>query len=1085
LVRAAGTFRREQEASVRYEQRLSLSVGLLVILVCITLSVVFYHSEQTSLLQSIDERLLSAAHFAKALLPPDYHDRLNNRDSVTPEDYDRIVERNNRLCVQLGLQYLWSCMVVDGQIVFTTSTSPEKDVTRGDHAQFFETHGDPAAFTRVFQTMTVDYSSFRNEWGHGRMVLVPFRDAQGRPYCFGASVGVDEVRAGLHHTLVRAVVLSGLLTAICLIATLLLSRRLSRPIVGLTEAAHRIAGGDLSQAVHVTGPMEIERLSQALNDMRSSISEKIDALRERTEELDRYFTNALSLLCIADTDGYFRRLSQEWADTLGYPLEELVGRRFLDFVHPDDLPATREAVARLADQKQVVSFVNRYRCRDGTYRWIEWWSCPAGKLIYAVAQDITERRQAEEALRLSQAHLHSIFRAAPTGIGVVHDRTFTEVNDRICEITGYAREELLGQSARMVYPSDEEYDCIGRERYRQTAECGTCTVETRWRRKDGKIANILLSSTPLDPDNPQAGVTFAALDITQRKQAEDEARLNEMRLEALVRLNEMTAASDRELAHFAMEEAVRLTNSTVGYLAYTSEDEQILNMYAWSKTAMAECAITDKPIVYPVVDTGLWGEAIRQRRPIITNDYETPNPLKKGYPQGHVRVQRHMNVPVLDGDRIVLVAGVGNKTEPYDESDVRQLILLMEGMWRTAQRRRAESTLVTERRRLAAILEGTNVGTWEWNIQTGETVYNQRWAEIIGYTLEEIAPITVDTWRQFTHPEDLRVSEEALQLHFRQELDIYECETRMRHKNGEWIWVLDRGKVATWTEDGRPILMSGTHQDITERKRAEAEIRDLNRGLERRVQERTADLAAVNRELEAFAYSVSHDLRAPLRAMDGFSQILLEDFAPKLDLSARDHLQRIRRGAQRMGKLIDDILALSRATRVEMSRATVDLSATAEQVLKDCASGEPERNVSWQVQPDLAARGDPQLLRLVLENLLSNAWKFTRRQPAARIEIGRMSAAEGERAGGAEADVYFVRDNGVGFDMAFAAKLFGAFQRLHRSDEFPGTGIGLATVQRIIHRHHGRVWAEAEVDRGTTIYFTLPRAEESVLGNVG
>ncbi len=1066
---------------MHYEQRVSLSVGLLVVLACVLLSVIFYQSQQSSLLRSIDQRLFTAAHFAKELLPADYHDRLTNRDSVTPEEFDRIVDRNNRLCLQLGLQYLWSCMVVDGQIVFTSSTSPGKDVTRGDHARFFEAHCDPASFERVFRTMTVDYSSFRNEWGHGRQVLIPFRDAHGRPYCFGASVRVDEVRAALQRTLGQAAAVSGLCAAICLIATLLLSRSLSRPIVGLTDAARRIAGGDLSRAVDVTGPQEVERLSRALNDMRGSIREKIDALREQTEEFDQFFANALSLLCITDTDGHFRRLSQEWANTLGYPLEVLIGRRFIDFVHPDDIQKTLAADRQLADQNPVQGFVNRFRCRDGSYRWLEWRSFPAGKMIYGVARDITEQRQAEDALHQSQARLHSIVRAAPTGIGVVRNRVFTEVNDRICEMTGYTREELLGRNARILYPSDEDYEYVGREKYRQIAERGTGTVETRWLRKDGRIIDVLLSSSRLDAQDLEVGVTFTALDITERKRAAEEARLDELRLEALVRLNEMTTASDQELAYFAMEEAVRLTNSTVGYLAFASEDEQVLHMYAWSKTAMAQCAIADKPLVYPVETTGLWGEAVRQRRPIITNDYQAPNSLKKGYPDGHVRVSRHMNVPVFDGDRIVIVAGVGNKAEPYDDSDVRQLILLMEGMWRSVQRRRAEETLATERRRLAAILEGTNVGTWEWNVETGEIVYNERWAEMIGYTLEELSPVSVDTWRRFTHPDDLRVSEEILQRHFNGALDSYECETRMRHRNGAWIWVLDRGKVTTRTNGGRPLLMSGTHQDITERKRAEAAIRDLNRELEQRVQERTADLAAVNRELEAFAYSVSHDLRAPLRAMDGFSQVLLEDHAPQLDPAARDHLERIRRGAQRMGKLIDDILALSRATRVEMSRTTVDLSTTAEQVLADCASSEPERRVTWEIQPGLVARGDPQLLRLVLENLLNNAWKFTRRQPAARIEFGRLSPQQTGQSGGL--DVYYVRDNGVGFDMMFADKLFGAFQRLHRSDEFPGTGIGLATVQRIIHRHHGRVWAEAEVDRGATIYFTLPRAANTSRGD--
>ena len=189
-------------------------------------------------------------------------------------------------------------------------------------------------------------------------------------------------------------------------------------------------------------------------------------------------------------------------------------------------------------------------------------------------------------------------------------------------------------------------------------------------------------------------------DITERKRGEESLQLNEARLETLQRLNQMTGAALAEIAEFAMEEAVRLTRSKLGYVAFANEDESVLTMFAWSKTAMQECAIQDRPLEYPVATTGLWGEAVRQRRPIITNDYAAPNPWKKGTPAGHVALQRHMNVPVFDGDRIVIVAGVGNKDTDYDESDVRQLTLLMSGMWRIVRRKRAEEEL----QKLAAVV---------------------------------------------------------------------------------------------------------------------------------------------------------------------------------------------------------------------------------------------------------------------------------------------------------------------------------------------------------------------------------------------
>jgi signal transduction histidine kinase len=249
-------------------------------------------------------------------------------------------------------------------------------------------------------------------------------------------------------------------------------------------------------------------------------------------------------------------------------------------------------------------------------------------------------------------------------------------------------------------------------------------------------------------------------------------------------------------------------------------------------------------------------------------------------------------------------------------------------------------------------------------------------------------------------------------------------------------------------------------------KRAE-EDRRMKTELEQRVAERTAQLEAANRELEAFSYSVSHDLRAPLRSIDGFSQVLLEVYAGKLDAQGVDCLQRVRAATQRMGLLIDDLLKLSRVTRAEMNIAPVDLSAMAGTLVEEFRKADPERKVEVAIEPGLKALGDPALLRVMLENLLSNAWKFTGKKDHARIELGSNRDSTGEQT-------FYVRDNGAGFDMEYVGKLFGAFQRLHNPSEFPGTGIGLATAQRVLHRHGGHIRAEGAIDRGTTFYFALP-----------
>jgi signal transduction histidine kinase len=235
--------------------------------------------------------------------------------------------------------------------------------------------------------------------------------------------------------------------------------------------------------------------------------------------------------------------------------------------------------------------------------------------------------------------------------------------------------------------------------------------------------------------------------------------------------------------------------------------------------------------------------------------------------------------------------------------------------------------------------------------------------------------------------------------------------------------------------------------------------------LEQRVVERTAQLETANKELESFSYSVSHDLRAPLRSIDGFSQALLEDYNDKLDAEGQADLRRVRAATQRMAQLIDDMLDLSRVTRAEIRREAIDLSALARNVGAELYKSESGRAIEFSVTEGLVAEGDARLLRIALENLLRNAWKFTGKHAAARIEFGVMQN-NGKPA-------YFVRDDGAGFDMAYANKLFGAFQRLHAMSEFNGTGIGLATVQRIINRHGGRVWAEGEVEKGATFYFTL------------
>lgn len=277
------------------------------------------------------------------------------------------------------------------------------------------------------------------------------------------------------------------------------------------------------------------------------------------------------------------------------------------------------------------------------------------------------------------------------------------------------------------------------------------------------------------------------------------------------------------------------------------------------------------------------------------------------------------------------------------------------------------------------------------------------------------------------------------------------------------VWNLSYCQAIRWL-DGRMVRLD-TALDISERKHTEDEIRKLNLELEQRVSERTRELEAANKELEAFSYSISHDLRSPLRSIDGFSQAVVEDYGDKLDENGKNYLNRIRAATQRMGRLIDDILKLSRVTRAEMQKQEVDLGQLAEAIMEEIRGSDAGRRVEVRIQQGMTAEGDPNLLNAMLTNLLGNAWKFTGKTSEPRIEFGCIVKDN--------KNIYFVKDNGAGFDMAYANKLFGAFQRLHSESEFAGTGIGLATVQRIIRRHGGRIWAEGVVNQGSTFYFTL------------
>ena len=395
-------------------------------------------------------------------------------------------------------------------------------------------------------------------------------------------------------------------------------------------------------------------------------------------------------------------------------------------------------------------------------------------------------------------------------------------------------------------------------------------------------------------------------------------------------------------------------------------------------------------------------------------------------------------------------------------------------------RKHLESELKKRQIHLQAAQRIAHLGSWEFDVATGDITWSEEVFRILGQDIT-LGPPDYENLLQIYHPDD-RPEHERLVQQALEQGKPYDLECRVLHDDGHLSYIQARGEP-NLDEQGRVVNIMGTILDISDRKQQELHLLKT-----------TAQLEASNRELEAFAYSVSHDLRAPLRAIDGFSQALVEDYGEHLDAEAQDYIERIRRNVSRMSQLIDDLLRLSRVSRVAIEPQRVNLSELAGAIGSQLKEAYPDYPVKLQITPELTLNADPSLMEMMLTNLLENAWKFTHHQPQPQIEVGRRSslkeilktspeflqessldiAPETLNPRLLDAPVYFVRDNGAGFDMKYSKMLFGVFQRLHNTQEFPGTGIGLATVHRIIQRHGGLIWGQSQVGQGATFYFLIP-----------
>ncbi len=599
--------------------------------------------------------------------------------------------------------------------------------------------------------------------------------------------------------------------------------------------------------------------------------------------------------------------------------------------------------------------------------------------------------------------------------------------------------------------------------------------EVHWR-ADGSSFPVEYWSHPMIEDGRLVGAVVTFIDISERKRAE-RALVNHNRLlRTIAALNAalVHGGNEAELMTGVCRILAEEGRFRMAWIGLVEADGVHVRPAAQAGNGTAYLAQVDIRCDDTPQGQGPSGTAIRQGSTLVNDDVESNPRFLPWREQARAQGYRSSAATPLRKNGRIIGALMVYSAEPnaFGADEVILLERLAADLGSTLERRAAEVALQESEAKARLLLNSAAEGIYGIDMQGLCTFANPAALSMLGYEKEDdLVGRNMHELIHHAYPDGTPYPKDR--CHVR----LSTLQGRPTHVDDEVHWRADGSsfEVEYWSH---PLYRNKelvgavvTFVDISKRRQTERELQHYRENLERRVAERTAELTAINRELEAFSYSVSHDLRAPLRGIDGFSQALLEDYSASLDGRGKDYLERVRRGAQRMGALIDDLLALSRMTRMPMKFAPLDLVGPAREVVAELREQYPERKVDVVLPARLEAVGDRGLLKIVLQNLIGNAWKYTAPRAEAHIELGGR-AGEGET-------IYFVRDNGVGFDMAYSHKLFTPFQRLHSDAEFEGSGIGLATVQRIILRHGGRVWAEAAVPQGAVFYFSLPHRQAS------
>jgi len=674
-----------------------------------------------------------------------------------------------------------------------------------------------------------------------------------------------------------------------------------------------------------------------------------------------------------------------------------------------------------------------------------------------------ERKRAEDDLRAEKEYIGHVIATAPTLIAsIAPDGTTRSINPTIRDLAGYLPAELQARNFWSVLHGGPPADV---ERLLSAAEHGgAADHHLAIRTRGGELRDLSVSAAARRAaDGGIVEYIVVGTDVTAR-------RLDEARRAAEFAV--ARALSEEQSEREAIERILGTVCESLGWECgvYRVSDPvtQLVSCpYAWSKPEPELRMLADTLAETRHLDAGtMYWRTVDSGLPQWENDL----PKRVGE-QLRVKVEAAsvcsaLSVPVVAGERFLGVLQFFGRSTNRPEHVLlaaMQAVGHQVGQFIERKRVEAERHQADERlRNIAANIPGI---VFEYRLRPDQSATFEFVSERALDMLEE-APgeLTRDPRLMFrlVDPAYRRQLLRSMRVS-RHTRSLWLAEMPIRTRSGRVCWV--RGQsMPKYLEDGS-VVWDGVIVDVTAQKQAEHAIQQMNEQLERRVADRTAQLSAANRELESFAYSVSHDLRAPLRSIDGFSRILVEEYGHTLNPTAANYLSRVRNASQRMGQLIDDLLSLSRVTRSELKRVRTDLTAIAQAIVQELRGESPERHVDVSVHPGMSCLADPSLIRIALYNLIGNAWKFTSKRANARIEFGALIQRS--------KTVYYVRDNGAGFDMEHAGKLFGAFQRLHSPREFEGTGVGLATVSRIIDRHGGTVWAESMVDQGATFYFTL------------